>query len=80
METNVVANGNALLHDCVYISSLTPQQPCRQPEAAEAPEHLRGDAEGFALRGEESSLMAEMDGSGAEAYAKMDGEEARCLP
>lgn len=51
-----------------------------QPEAAEVPEHLQGDAEGFALRGEEPRLMAEVDGSGAEAYAKMDEKGARCLP
>lgn len=51
-----------------------------QPEAAEGPEHLQGDAEGFALQGEEPRLMAEVDGSGAEAYTKMDEKEARCLP
>lgn len=75
METNVMAHGNALLYGCVYISSLTPQQPCLQPEAAEVSEHLQGDAEGFALRGEKSGLLAEVDGSGAEAYAKMDEKE-----
>lgn len=72
MKTNVKAHGNALSPDCAYISSLTPQQPCLQSEAAEVSEHLQGDAEGFALRGEESGLLAEVDGSGAEAYAKMD--------